>query len=158
MTKLSVQPVDAVIAFLIARWGRNAMKVTLKEATAANGMDGNVLKADDFRMYKPKGNRTAFIVVGQPSLGLTRNYGSYSHAVNKHPIIIEIHSVRSDKEVEAWKDEVWEIVKTVRKTTSYIGSGYRKVWLLTPPMDVSAKTNYKWVITIELEQNMEQLP
>jgi len=157
--KLTTQPVDAVIGMLINDFDKSVFAGGLTEATPKNGMRGNILKADNFRRYKPDSHRTtAYYVVGVPSEGVIRNRGPYSHFIARHPIVVEIHSLRSDDEVEEWKDEAWSIIQTRRLSISSLYSDYRKIVIESVPQDVSAGTKYKWAIYFDLEQMIATYP
>lgn len=156
MAKLTTQPVDAIIGLLVAKFDTAVFNYGLTEATPANGMRGNILKADNFRNFKPHTHRTtAYYVVGMGSAGVRRNHGAYSHYHYRIPVYIEIHSTRSDNEAEAWKEEAIEILETYRKTISDYYSDYRYIELETSPIDVSAGAKFKWVINFGLRTHVE---
>ena len=159
MVKLTTQPADAIIGTMINDWDTAVFNGGLTRATPANHMRGNILKADDFRTFKPHDTRTTeYIVVGLASGGIIRNYGAYSHFYARIPVFVEIHSVRSDTQVEAWKEECWLVLQTRRKNITNLYSDYRKIWLETFPLDVSAGTRFKWVINFELEMHVNAYP
>ena len=159
MTKLTTQPVDAVIGMLINDFDKSVFNGGLSQATPTNGMRGNILKADNFSRYKPDKHRTtAYYVVGVPASGIYRYLGQYTHTVGKYPVYIEIHSHRSDDEAEAWKEEAMEILWTRRKNISNLYSDYRRIDIEGTPQDVSVRLHFKWVINLVMRGHVEVLP
>lgn len=155
MAKLTTQPVDAIIGTFINDFDKTVFNGGLVEATPQNAMRGNILKADNFRNFRPDSHRcTAYYVVGMASAGLRRNYGSYSHYMDKIPVYVEVHSVRSDDEAEKWKEEAWNILEGRRKTISSLYSDYRLIELEGYPSDVSAGAKFKWVINFILRSHV----
>jgi len=157
--KLTTQPIDAIIGTMTTDFDKSIFNGGLTEATPDNGMRGNILKAENFRNFHPKDHRTtAYYVVGMPANAVIRNYGPYDHFKFTIPMFLEIHSMRSDTEAEAWKDEAWEILQTRRKDIADLYSDYRHIILETAPLNISAGAKYKWVINFNLEGHVQVYP
>ena len=119
----------------------------------------NIIKSENYRNFRLQSKDvTEFIVVGMVGTGINRNYGQYDHHYTRYPIVIEVHSVRSDDACESWVNEVFDLIQGRRKNISNLYSDYRKIIMETEPTDKGTNTKFKWIFTFYLETHVQGYP
>jgi len=149
MAKLSTRPVDAVIGTLI-----NDFSKTVFNGGLTSGV--NIIHGNEYRNFRMNNKtNTAFFDVGEVGEGIIRNRGPYSHFFVRYPVVIYVHSYRSDEEAIAWIEEAWEIMQDRRLTIVNLYPDYRKIFIESGPQDISTGTKYKYKLVVELETNIK---
>lgn len=116
-----------------------------------------VLQKDFDSRHPPTKGEYIIISIYGPSDG--EDFGHYGAHIDKHPVAIEVHSLRSHARMIAGKNEIQRILDLARIDPALLnvgdgGSSYRKLWRADRGQDISSSRAHKWIIKTLWEENL----